>query len=275
MLAATAPNMENSILHASNMLSFAPQNLVKEYRVKAVFSKNGGQENVLLYRVRVTWNQSGTDGFFVKVETRDFLINYNEPTLMMELLAEECRQPLQKLNFWLSAQGQIESLFNYEEIVESWRKIKENLIVKYSGEVVEKYIRLQDAVIFDENYLILKLKKDLFLNHYFYPIYNNVFRNFKLEVDEKASFLNINYEFPMNFLAQNGGRYDENQQLHFVKNIDSKNYDFDKMPVDFYEARYIVNKDHSLDSINGNFEAMGQKISFSIVSVRDTKAFDT
>lgn len=268
-------NSESSILRASNMLSFAPQNLVKEYMVKAVVSKTEDKNEVLLYRVRVTWNAFQKEGFLVKLETKDFLINYKDPSLMIELLAAECRKPLQKIVIWMNAFGQIESLFNYEEIVESWQKVKENLALKYSGEVVEKYIKLQDAVISDSDYLLFKLKKDLFFNHFFYPIYNNVFRNFKLEVVEKSNFLNVNYEFPMQFLAQNQGQYDENNQLKFIKRINEKEYDFEKMPVSFYEAKYVVNKDHSIHSIEGNFEALAQKLSFSIYAVPDTKAFDT
>lgn len=263
-----------SILYASNMLSFHPENFVKEYMVKVVVRKDQNKENILLYRVRTTWNKSINQGFFVKVETRDFLINYNEPSLLIELLAEECRQPLQKIDFELNEFGQIEAIKNYDEIVEKWKETKKEIALKYSGEVVEKYIKLQDAVMYEYDVLVTKLKKDLFLNQFFYPIYNNVFREFKLDVIEKSNLLGINYLFPMQFISNDGGKYDENQHLHFEKRINEKEYDFDKMPVSIYEAKYGVSKDHSIEFIKGNFETFGQKLDFYINAVPDTKAFD-
>lgn len=263
-----------SILYVSNMLSFHPENFVKEYMVKVVVQKADKKENILLYRVRTTWNKSINQGFFVKVETKDFLINYNEPSLLIELFAEECRQPLQKIDFELNEFGQIEAIKNHDEIIEKWERAKKEIALKFSGEVVEKYIKLQDAVIYEYDFLVTKLKKDLFLNQFFYPIYNHVFREFKLDVIEKSNLLGINYLFPMQFISNDAGKYDENQYLHFEKRINEKEYDFDKMPVSFYQSKYVIDKNLSIESIMGNFEALGQKLDFSITCVPDIKAFD-
>lgn len=263
------PELRTSILHASNVLSFVPENLEKEYSVRAGVSKIENQENVLHYKVKVNWLPSNRFRYRVRVETKDFLINQKSPSLMIEVLAEECRLPLQHITYNLNDNGQIESLDNYTEIVETWQKVQENLLIKYSGEIIEKYIKTQNEVILDQEILLSKLKQDLFLNHFFYPIYNNVFMDFKLEINEKSNFLNINYNFPMQFRAQNNGRYTAKEQLEFEKKINENVYDFDKMPIENYQAKYVVNKDHSIHSIVGNFKALGQKLAFSIQAKTD------
>ena len=71
-----------SSLQFGNQIAFEPKNLLKEYMVKLVVNKGAEKENVLLYRVKTTWNKLEPSGFLVKVETRDFLVNYENQSSM-------------------------------------------------------------------------------------------------------------------------------------------------------------------------------------------------
>lgn len=263
-----------SSLQYGNQIAFVPKNLIKEYMVKLVVNKGAEKENVLLYRVKTTWNKLEPSGFLVKVETRDFLVNYENPSSMIEILAEECRNSLKTIVVQLDNFGKLQQLLNFQEIVAFWNQIKENLALKYSGDIVEKYIKLQNEALSSEETVLYRLKNDLFLNHYFYPIYNNAFHDFKLELIEKSNLLQVKYTFPIDFLAQNNAALNDKEQIEFEKKINSK-YDNQQMPVSSYETKYTLNRDHSIESISGNFEALGQKLTFSIYAVPDTKAFDT
>lgn len=66
-----------------------PKNLIKEYRVKWVVNKGTEKEDLLLYRVKTSWDKLEQSGFLVKVETRDFLVNYENQSSMREVLADD------------------------------------------------------------------------------------------------------------------------------------------------------------------------------------------
>ena len=71
-----------SSLQQGNQIAFVPKNLIKEYRVKWVVNKGTEKEDLLLYRVKTSWDKLEQSGFLVKVETRDFLVNYENQSSM-------------------------------------------------------------------------------------------------------------------------------------------------------------------------------------------------
>jgi len=257
-------NANRSLLYSDNILSFTSSILEKEYIIKVTISRDEKKLDVLLYKAAIKWTKTASKLYTVIVSTKDFFINYKEPELMIEVLAAACREPLNNVNFLLNENGTIYSILNYDEILEKWRAIKTDLLLRYGGEIVTNYIYLQDKVINDADLLLDKLKKDMFLHQFFYPLYNSVFVNFGLKVTENSEFLNIPYELPVVFLAKNEGRYDEKNELEFEKKLDMYYYNSEQMPVEKYEGVYRLNKDHSIKAIDCIFQAFGQIMVFKV-----------
>lgn len=252
------------LLYSDNVLSFNLPVLEKEYIVKIIINRDGKKSDVLLYKTAIKWARTTSRLYSITVQTKDFFINYKEPELMIEVLAAACREPLNKVDFMLNENGTIYSILNYDEILEKWETVKEDLLLRYEGEIVTSYIYLQDKIINDAHLLLDKLKKDMFLYQFLYPFYNSVFVNLGLRVTEKLDFLSIPYELPVIFLARNEGRYDEHGELEFEKKINKNYYNSREMPVEKYEGVYRLNKDHSIKTIDCIFQAFGQVMIFKV-----------
>jgi hypothetical protein len=260
---STQDKITNSVFKNSNAILFNPDNGMRFYGVEIAIEVSEKSVFRINYHVEINWeNKEGK--YSVSVKVSNFLINQNKPELLMEVLAERCRQPINELQLLLSNEGKILGILNHEAILKRWQDVKGDLRKEYSGKIFEKYVRLQDETISNKDFLLDKLKKDIFLSQFFVGIYNQNFQNLFFGDDEKCDFMNISYEIPVHFEMLNQGSYSQKNELFLRKSIDKNQYNFKEMPIENYKTFYTLDGNHFITNVMGKFEALNQAMRFSI-----------
>jgi hypothetical protein len=251
-------------LAKENVLKFNPLNLKKLYRIEIAIEESLQDITKISYNAEIEVVEVYHNGSYLASVTLDnFKVNGFEPDLMMEQLAHKCRKPLETLEFIIAANGEIANIHNHPEIIEKWKLVKERLEIEYSGDNFEKYVSLTDKVMQDKEALMAGLKKDIFISQFFYPLYNEAFFDYSKKNVENIRFFNINYEIDMILRFQENVSLSGNMSI--IKEIDTKEYDFSKMPVDLYKSEYLLNHRMEILNISGRFENHGRKYIFRII----------
>lgn len=251
-------------LARENVLRFNPLNFKKLYRTEIAIEESPEDITKISYNVEVEVLEVYYDGsHLASVTMNGFKINGFEPDLMMEQLAHKCRKPLETVEFIVAANGVIIDIHNHSEIAEKWKGVKERLEMEYSGDNFEKYLSLTDSAMKDKEVLTAGLKKDIFISQYFYPLYNEAFFDYSKRNVERIRFFNINYEINMMLKFQENVSLSGNMSI--IKEIDTKEYDFSKMPVHVYTSEYLLNHNMEILNISGRFENHGRKYTFRIL----------
>lgn len=256
--------MLTNSLAKENVLRFNPLNFKKLYRTEIAIEESTEDITKISYNVEVEVLEVYHNGsYLVSVTMNGFKINGFEPDLMMEQLAHKCRKPLEMVEFIVAANGVITDIYNHTEIVDKWKEAKERLEIEYSGDNFEKYVSLTDAAMKDRDTLLAGLKKDIFINQYFYPLYNEAFFDYLKKNTERIKFFNINYEIDMVLKFQDNISLSGNMSI--IKKINTKEYDLSKMPIDVYTSEYLLNNAMEILTISGKFENHGRKYIFRIL----------
>lgn len=254
----------NNTIVKENLLRFDALNFQKSYKVEIAIEESIYDVTRITYDANVeVLNVFPSGEYLAEVIMTRFRVNGFEPDLMMEQLAYKCRQPLEKVEFIVAANGEITDINNHSEILEKWKSVKERLELEYTGVNFEKYLNLTDRALQDKATILTALKKDTFIHQYFYPLYNEAYFNYKKNTVEEVKFFNINYEINMELVVQENVSLNGN--ITVVKQIDAKKYDFSKMPIDAYTTEYLLNEKMEISNITGRFENYGRKYSFRII----------
>jgi len=257
--------INNSVFQNSNSIQFNPSNEIMNYGVEIVIEVSEDEVFTINYEVAVCWELKNRLGeYLISVRFKNFLINQNKPELLMEILAERCRQPINDIKFLTSNEGKIIDILNHEAIIEKWQDVKEVLRKEYSGSIFERYLALQENIITNKVFLLEKLKKDVFLSQFFSGIYNKNFKDYFFKDIESPDFMDISYEIPVNIEMLNQGIYSQKKELFLRKSIDEEAYNFNQMPIKNYKTFYTLDGNHFIKNVMGKFEALNQSISFSV-----------
>ena len=261
---AIQDKINNSVFQNSNAIQFNPSSEVMDYGVEINIGISEEEVIAINYTVSVCWEFKNRQGeYLVAVKFKNFLVNQNKPELLMEILADRCRQPINDIKFLLSNEGKITDILNYEAILQKWQEVKEELRKEYSGKIFERYLSLQEKIISNKDFLLEKLSKDIFLSQFFSGIYNHNFRNYFIRNYENPEFMNISYEIPVTIEMLNEGIYSNKKELFLRKAIDEKSYNFNQMPIENYKTFYTLDGNHFIKSVMGKFEALHQSVSFA------------
>lgn len=256
--------MLTNSLAKENVLRFNPLNFKKLYRTEIAIEESPVDITKINYNVEVEVLEGYHNGsYLASVTMNGFKINGFEPDLMMEQLAHKCRKPLETVEFIVAANGVVTDIHNHPEIVEKWNAVKERLEIEYSGDNFEKYVSLTDTAMKDKDALLAGLRRDIFISQYFYPLYNEAFFDYSKRNVERIRFFNINYEIDMMLKFQDNISLSGNMSI--IKEIDTKEYDLSKMPIDVYTSEYLLNSNMEILNINGRFENHGRKYIFRIM----------
>jgi|GEM_PF-2799124 len=251
-----------AFLENDNCIRFNPLGFQKVYNVEMFIEEDKNNIIRITHDAFVkTLEVKNPNLYLVSVILWNFLINNEKPDLVLEQLAEKCRRPLEKLVFYVNSKWQITGLHNYNNIVERWDELKKQLEQEYTGVIFERYITRNDLVIRNEQALMERLKRDLFIIQFFSPLYNVPFNNFSMKNMEKAKFLNIEYEIDTLFSLEDRN---EDNNIVIVKKLDKQGENYNKMPINNYTTEYILDDNYSIKQIIGKFENHGRKLTFHI-----------
>lgn len=254
------------ILEKENFLHFDVANFNKAYTVEVIIEEHVNDRTRITYEVWVENIEVLPSGNYLSYITmKNFLVNNQEPDLIMEQLAHKCRKPFETLILIVAKNGEILGLSNYSDILERWKTVKERLEMEYSGIEFEKYISLMDDAIGNSEVFLSKIKQDIFISQFFYPIYEESFMNFSKKNIENIKFFNIKYQIDMLLQIQDEGHLNEDENLVMIKTINDKEYNFSAMPIDSYVTKYVLDRKMEIKEIKGKFENHNRKYLFEII----------
>lgn len=255
----------NKILEKENLLHFDVVNFRKKYKVEIIIEENPEERTWLSYEVSVENLEILPSGnYLCYFTTGNFLINRKEPDLVMEQLANKCRKPFEIMVFIVSKSGEILEINNHPDIIERWEVVKKRLKIEYAGKEFEKYVSVMDTVIYNREVFLSKIKQDIFISQFFFPIYEETFTGFVKKNREKIKFFNINYDIDMLLEIEDEGYPNEDGHLILHKKINTAEYDFYKMPIDSFSTEYSLDKKREIVKIKGKFENHNRKFAFNI-----------
>jgi hypothetical protein len=111
----------NNTIVKENILRFQPINFQKSYKVEIAIEESMHDVTKITYDTSVeVLDVFESGGYLAEVIMTKFRVNGFEPDLMMEQLAYKCRQPLEKVEFIVAANGEIRDINNHGEILEKW-----------------------------------------------------------------------------------------------------------------------------------------------------------
>lgn len=252
-------------LEKENFLRFDVVNFRKKYKVEIIIEESNEEKTRISYEASVENLEVLPSGSYLcYFTTNNFLIDRKEPDLVMEQLAHKCRKPYDIMVFIVSKSGEILGINNHPDIIERWEVAKKRLEIEYSGKEFEKYISIMDSVIYNREVFLSKIKQDIFISQFFFPIYEEAFTGFVKKNREKIKFFNINYDIDMLLEIQDEGYPNEDGHLIMYKKINDKEYDYSKMPIDSFSTEYALDKKREIVKIKGKFENHNRKYSFNI-----------
>ena len=253
-------------LYKENILRFNTNEFKKKYKVEVVFEETIYDRTRVVYEVSVENLEVIASGNYLCYVVMDnFLINNKEPDLIMEQLAHKCRKPYETLVLIISKNGEIIGLNNHPDIIEKWNVLKKRLAVEYSGNEFEKYVQLTEDAIIKPEIFLSKLKNDIFISQFFYPIYEEAFIGFSKKNTESAKFFNINYKINMLLSIQDEGELNEDGNMIIKKSIDKNEYNFHQMPIDSFDTEYVLNSKSEIVKIKGKFDNHNRRCIFNII----------
>lgn len=254
----------NKIL-TNNKIRFNFENFKRVYTVEVTIKKEDDEINIISFEAEVNYYKEETRAyFFAEVILKNFRLNFKEPESLMEKIALRCRKAIEKCVFRVSSKNEILDIKNHQEILQNWDRVKEQLRYEYEGETFEKYITLFERSIKDKNILLLRLRKNIFINQYFFPIYEEYFHGLKKKNIEEFSFFNLDYKEEVLLEIENNGEMDKDNKVIISKNLIRTIDNTQLVPIEDYGTKYTLNEDLSIATVIGKFSNNGMDYSYTI-----------
>lgn len=260
---------EEQLLVYNNSIHFNFKNFIREYTVQIYIDGEVYDDTSnISYNVKVHYTKEYTKPyFFAEVIISNLLLNGKLPQTTMQNIALKCSKTIEKCVFQVNSKNEIIGLDNYKEILEKWRKTKDAIIQEYDGEIVDKYLILFEKSLVNETILLEKIKKNLFINQYFFPIFDEPYHGFHKKNVETFNFFNVDYQEEVSVEIENQGDFDLNGKAFILKQL-IKNQDNTKLfPIKSYKTKYILNRDFHIEIIEGQFISQNKKYSYEIGSL--------
>lgn len=254
------PQKKQSVLTYDNCIRFNSKNIKRDYLVEITIDQEDNNVSIITYNISINYATNN----LVEVVTTNFLVNLVEPEATLETLALECRKALEKCEYQVNTKNEIINLENHNEILEKWTAIKQKLMQENTGELFDKYIAIFENTLQNKADLLFKLKKDIFINQYFFPIFDEPYHNLKKNNNENFTFFNFDYQQDVILEIQNDAKFDENKNIIITKKIVKNENNTVLFPLEKFETKYIVNNDFLITKILGEFINHQKKYSFII-----------
>lgn len=242
-------------LASNHILPFVADRINKDYKVQytTVF---GDQVDTLEMETSVKWLATDKNSFHLFEINRDAIkVNNELPDTVMDELAAKTAKVLYPLKIVVDDTGKWIAVYNFDEIENRWKDIKEAILDYYEGEVVENYIDHADYALESSDSLFKLLASDYFLRTFFNGIHvgytaNFSFKNevfFPLEKDEESKF---EVEQKINTLLDESNLIKVEQIGHFVDDGTEASFGFDPWKGN-YKASYFLDEDtYCIEKVN-------------------------
>ncbi|MDY0989818.1 peptidoglycan-binding protein LysM [Flavobacterium sp. CFBP9031] len=242
-------------LASNHILPFVADRINKDYKVQytTVF---GDQVDTLEMETSVKWLATDKNSFHLFEINRDAIkVNNELPDTVMDELAAKTAKVLYPLKIVADNTGKWIAVYNFDEIENRWKDIKEAILDYYEGEVVENYIDHADYALESSDSLFKFLASDYFLRTFFNGIHvgytaNFSFKNevfFPLEKDEESKF---EVEQKINTLLDESNLIKVEQIGHFVDDGTEASFGFDPWKGN-YKASYFLDEDtYCIEKVN-------------------------
>lgn len=164
------------------ILEYNPIKGEKIYNVFYNFSDGESENNISFQTsIKSIENKSNINGHIVEIDrTSITLIDNEEPELVIDDLAIVTTKVIYPLQIIVNYRGNFVGIRNYEEIINRWEIVKENIHNNFEGQQTEKYISWTEETLQSKETLLTALKKDWFLKVYFAEIYIKYYSNYKI-----------------------------------------------------------------------------------------------
>jgi hypothetical protein len=134
--------------------------------------ENGAEICTLKQEINVTWlAQNQGYHFYRIIRDANIFINDTIAHTMGEKIAQQAAQVLYPLTIVVNENGEWVDIYNFKEIEERWRDVKDQIRKYYKGKFVEKYFSIQDKNLENSETLYLTINRDWFLNTLFNGIH--------------------------------------------------------------------------------------------------------
>ena len=268
--------LTNTILAADNCIRFNGKDFKQEYNVDLSFIENEETNYTISYKTNVHYTKTfNLPYYLVEVVKNNFLVNFNEPDTVLETFFLQCAAALSRCIFRVAENNAILDLDNHEQIIEKWETIKVELAEDTTGDFLENEIAKFDAKIKDKSLLLSKLKKDIFIHHYFFPLFEMPYHGFEKKGVEYFSFFNNDYKESVLLSIENEGIFDKNKQAIVTKKLfqkqiedqnDTENEIIDlTLDIEFYQTKYLFNTTNHIFNIEGKFVNQGKQCTYTIL----------
>ena len=255
-----------SLLDSDNCIRFNFKDFIQNYAIELTISK-GLETQVISYKTSVHYTKTfDLSNHLVEVTNSEYLVNFGDPDGVFEIFFLQCGEALSRCVFEVSTNNEILELYNHDEILNKWSDIKHKMSQEYTGELLENEILKFDHKINNKNLLLSKLKKDSFLHHYFFPVFEIPFQGYELKGKESFSFFNVDYEEKVVLKVENEGKMNKDAHATITKKLNTVETEESLMPVDFYETVYTFNEQLKIQRIEGKFANKGRQYEFKINS---------
>lgn len=165
-------------------LNIYPQisKLSQNYWFRYILKTNEGQTDIY-HKMKIVFShrESNSNSVYIIDKISDTYINGKLPNLCMEELAHETGKVFYPIIIELGKNFQLDSIRNHEEIKARWKNsILPHVSLRYSGEIVQKYLSKMALVIESKNQLEELFRKDLFIQNLFNVYYGDMSQYKKL-----------------------------------------------------------------------------------------------
>ena len=169
----------------------------------------------------------------------------------MQIIALKCIKAIERYVFQVNTKNEIIALDNYKQIIEKWKNIKEPIVQEYEGEIVDNYLILFEKSLQNQSILLEKIKKNLFINQYFFPIFDEPYHGFQKKNVETFNFFNIDYQEGVIVEIENQGDFNESEKAFISKQIIKNQDNTQLFPIKSYITKYILDKNFQIEIIEG------------------------
>ena len=259
---------EEQLLIYNNSIIFNFKKSKHDYIVKITVDESDDNLNMVSYKAQVNYTKEYTKPYYLaEVYISDFILNNELPQTIIQNIALESSKAIEKCVFQVNTKNEIIGLENHKEILEKWQALKQKLFQENEGEIIEKYIVLFENTLTNKVLLLQKVQCNVFINQYFFPIFDEPYHGFKKKNIEKFNFFEFQFQEEVLVEIENEGAFNESNTIVLHKKLIKTTKNVLENSIQNYDVKFILSKDRSIQKIVGDFLNDNKKCSFEIVDL--------
>ena len=149
------------------LLSYMPEYTYYQYDVTIAIEEKGKKDEIN-YKAEVKWIQRYKEYHIFEIDRNSKMyINKEEVNLIADVLAYKTSKVLYPMHILVSDKARMVDIATYNKYRIRWKKVKEEVLKEFAGEVVEFYLKKMEEILKTPDQLMSYLSKDFFLRALF------------------------------------------------------------------------------------------------------------